>query len=272
MISTKTTEMTSNPMSNMESGGTEPEPESESDRHTMVLARCDDDEDGRFVRSIPDILLMTKETTSEIFFLAVCVSFLQIITSTMVTVSTLRSKYVGQDSFENIVTYVTSSVAIAASTNQSFTELWANNACIELIKKEDQQKKEDKKSKKYTTENLTEEQKALEAGEAMTIKLKDQLITLYYVGQVVLMIATVVSVGQQPTPEDIITNCTGLLLIQNLDQVIFACWKVEAKGSHKFKVKLHQVKQDPRFTSKMTFLSGSILLFAATVFLSVYYS
>ena len=234
------TEMTSNPMpSAIEVGG------SELDRRTLDLSRCDD-EDGRYVRSVPDILLMTADTTAEIQSLATGVIVLQLITSIMVTVSEVQGDYQGYASFVNIVTFITSSAAIATSTNSSFTELWTNNACIELLKKE---KKDD-----------------------ATIKQKDSLITLYYIGQCALMIATVVSIAQQSTPVGIITNCTGLLLIQNLDQGIFACWKVEARASHEFKVKLKEVMKNPKFSSKKTFLAGFFTLYIATVVLAAMYT
>jgi hypothetical protein len=206
----------------------------------------DDDAETKkcYVRSLADYLMMLDET-GEIWKVAYSVTILQMFTSVMVVTSVLSQKVEVHVSFPNIITFIAASLSIASSIHTSTMEMSRNNACIQLIIKE--------------------------RPDDDFIKKKDFLATIYYVGQFVFMLATIVSVAQQSNPVGIVTNCTGLLLIQDLDRAVFSCLQLEAKASHEMKQKLLIVIKDPKFSSRAIFhwttgliMAGMIIVVATT--------
>lgn len=201
----------------------------EADRETTVN-RFEDDESKQFVRSTPDALLMLDET-GELWAYSYAVTFLQLFTSVALAVSVFTD---GVHSKPNPTTFIVSfaaSVAIASSIHNSTLEMWVNNACIELLKKE-----------------LPEDQ---------LVQKKDGIMTLYYISQLAFGFATVFTIAQQRNAVDIITNATGLMLVQDLDRGLFSCMQIPAKGSHKMKEKLSEVVKDPKYSSRAIF-QGSL--------------
>ena len=231
-----------NPMVSQSSVDLEPN----ADRDTTI-SRFDSDDSVRYVRSVPDTILMSKSVSSTVWIVAYGLTFLQLVVSILITTSECSTKVVGHPSYENIVTYIAASLAVATSINNSTLELWINNECLERLKKS--------------------------SGTDELMQSKDFLITLYVVGQFALIVATIVSISQQGDPVGIITNCTGLLLVQNLDQGVFSCMKFEAKGSHEFKQQLREVSQDPKFSSsRKYFISCFIFLYIVILSVSIYYA
>jgi len=235
-IESGVSEITNNPMQS--STGDEHKGNGE-DRPT-ILTRFDaeDAEGNAYVRSVPDVLLLLKPD-NYVFKAAFGVTFLQMVVSCMVASNQFASGANGRPSFYNLICYLASTLAIMSSINSSILEFWINNQCLELMKKENPKDQVNRE--------------------------KDFLVTLYFFAQFVLFVATIGSISQQPRPVDIITNCTGLLLIQNLDAGLFSVLKIPATASHLVKEKLAVVRKQPEYSNKRMFYSGCLILYATTV-------
>lgn len=71
--------------------------------------------------------------------------------------------------------------------NAICVEFYVNNRCLKILEKENKSVK--------------------------SLAMKDTLITLYFMTQFGLAIATVTSIAQQETPVDVVTNCSGSCLV-----------------------------------------------------------
>jgi hypothetical protein len=212
-----------------------------TERETVV-ERFDDAESAmQYVRSVPDCLLMIP--SNEIMTAAGSVLCLQVVMSFMVVFSQLQKKGGGNASIENIISYVGSSVAIMASVNNNAREFYINNHCL----------------KKLIARNP----------EDINLFRINILFGGYTLCQILLCVATVVSISQQEDPVGVITNCTGLLLIQSLDSQIFACLQIPAVASKKVKEVLKEVSKDPKNNSRKLFYFGCFTLFLITVLCSM---
>ena len=110
----------------------------------------------------------------------------------MVCLNAWTTKPEGNVSYQKAFTYL----AIVCSVNESCVEFWVNYRALGNIVKERESKDRD-------------------------LETKDLLATVYCQSQFLLVIATVASISQQANPIGIVSNSTGLLLIQQLDSQLF---------------------------------------------------
>jgi len=140
----------------------------EKDRETTLSRYEDVDKVDHYVRSIPDTLLMFSEDMG-IWLVGYGMSILQIVSSIMVII-TESNNYSANPSVANVVTSFATSVAVAARINSSSLELFINMDCLKLVRKE---RPKDK-----------------------LLERKNGIITLYLFGQLLLILATSVSISQ----------------------------------------------------------------------------
>jgi hypothetical protein len=208
------------------------------DRATFAVLRATEEADGRCLRSVIDIMLALNPT-SEMMVIACSITILQLIVSCMITAVSISEGIHGKPSYENIITFCASSLAIATSVNKDCVEFFANNRCIEMLK-----------------------------AEKKDVCRKDTLITLSFLAKFALFIATVVSITQQPNPVGIITNCTGLLMINTLDTAVFDILQLPFEVSHDIKNVMKEVKVNPTYSPRAILLMSWTILMAATLIIS----
>lgn len=237
-------EPTANPVIE-KSGDLEMAQLSEIEDRPTIIERALHEDDEQCIRSVPDVLLLLNPSASTYVY-AFGITFLQLLLSCMVFYSSVKTKLVGHCDLANGISYIGAGLGIACAINQSAVEFWNNNRCLENMKKAHPSMK--------------------------SLKLKDNLITLAFISYVALTLATVVSVARQEDPIGIVTNCTGLLLIEQLDKGLFSILKVHSEASHLVKAALKQVKSDKRYSPIHIFFVSWVIISLSTLVVSSSYT